>query len=286
MLRRSRTTATPIWAGTAPLEALLWQIAEFSGDAHGPMQRPMIKPTATIYLRSFVFNVGFYLLTIVAAVACAPLLLGPRELVRRAVASYAKLILFLLRVTVNLTIEVRHLEKLPPDTCVIASKHQSSWETVAYLAIWPDPVMFLKRELFYIPLWGWYVRKLGMIAVHRSGGHAAIRRMISGARPHIGADRQLIIFPEGTRRRPFDIPQYKPGVFALYQRFRLPCIPVALDSGYYWPRRSFLKYPGRVVVELLDPILPGLTRREFEHRMESTIESATNNLLSEARLPE
>jgi 1-acyl-sn-glycerol-3-phosphate acyltransferase len=231
-----------------------------------------------IYLRSFAFNVVFYLLTVFAAIACAPLLMGPREFVRRAVSFYARLILLLLRVTVLMTIEVRHPEKLPSGTCIIASKHQSSWETVAYLAIWPDPVMFLKRELFYIPLWGWYARKLGMVAVHRSRGLTAIKRMVSGARKHVAADRQLVIFPEGTRRRPFDVPEYKPGVYAVYQQLGLPCIPVALNSGCYWPRRSFLKYPGRVVVELLDPILPGLTRREFEHSMESAIEIATNDL--------
>lgn len=237
-----------------------------------------------IYLRSLLFNAGFYLITAFAAVVCAPLLLGPRDLVRRSVACYARIILSLLRVTVNINFEIRGLHKVPSDTCIISSKHQSTWETVAYLAIWSDPVMFLKSELFYIPLWGCYVRKLGMVAVRRTGGLGAIKSMISGAKQHADASRQLIIFPEGTRKRPGESPDYKPGVFALYERFKLTCVPVALNSGCYWPRRSFQKYPGRVIVEILDPILPGLSRSEFEQRMEATIEVAAEELLREAKV--
>lgn len=235
------------------------------------------------HTRSAAFYAAVVLVTLVMSVACLPSLLGPRSVVRWLVRLHTSIVLFLLKRVHGLDHRVIGAGALPAGPCIIASKHQSAWETIAFLAIWPDPVIFLKRELLYIPLWGWYAMKLGMVPVARSRGASTIRKMLAATRRHAAAGRQLIIFPEGSRTRPFDAPDYKSGVTALYQGLGLPCVPVALDSGCYWPRRSFLKYPGTITVQVLAPIAPGLPRAEFETRLQDAVESATAVLLERSR---
>jgi len=236
-----------------------------------------------IYVRSALFNVAFFTVTALTAILCLPVLIVGRPVLRSAVALYARIILWLLQHIAGIRLEVRGADRLPAGPYVVASKHQSAWETIAFLAIWPDPVFFLKRELLYIPLWGWYVARLGMVPVARAKGGHEIRKMLRLAGRHLPAGRQLIIFPEGTRRKPADPPDYKPGITALCQMLNLTCVPVALNSGCYWPRRSFLKHPGQIVVEILDPIHPGLKRVEFEHRLSDGVETATRRLVAESR---
>lgn len=237
-----------------------------------------------IYLRSGLFNVAFFVVTAALAIVCLPAL-PSRPALRRILRAYAHTILFLLQRVAGIGLEVRGAERLPSGSYVIASKHQSTWETIAFLAIWPDPVFFLKRELFYIPLWGWYVARLGMVPVERSKGGHGMRRMLAAARRHVPAGRPLVIFPEGTRRRPDDPPDYKPGVTAVCGMLGLVCVPVALNSGCHWPRRSFLKHPGRIVVEILEPIPNGLARAEFEARLVARTEAATRRLVEESQRP-
>lgn len=236
-----------------------------------------------IYVRSALFNAAFFIVTALTAVLCLPALLAGRSGARIVVRVYARLILALLKHLVGIRLEVRGAERLPAGAYVVASKHQSTWETIAFLAIWPDPVFFLKRELLYIPLWGWYVSRLGMVPVAREKGGHGLRKMLKSAGRHVPAGRQLIIFPEGTRRQPADPPDYKPGITALCQMLQLTCVPVALNSGCHWPRRSFLKHPGRIVVEILEPIQAGLKRAEFETRLSGGVEAATRRLVAESR---
>lgn len=236
-----------------------------------------------IYVRSAVFNVAFFAVTGLVAIFCMPVLLTGRPALRWVVSAYAWVILWLLKHIAGIRLEVRGTERLPAGSYVVASKHQSAWETIAYLAIWPDPVFFLKRELLSIPVWGWYVSRLGMVPVEREKGGHGLRKMLKSAVRHVPAGRQLIIFPEGTRRKPADPPAYKPGITALCQMLHLTCVPVALNSGCHWPRRSFLKHPGRIVVEILDPIEPGLGRAEFEHRLSGGVEAATRRLVAESQ---
>lgn len=235
-----------------------------------------------IYVRSALFNVAFFAVTALTTIIGLPALIAGRSALRPVVRIYARVILMLLERLTGIGIDIRGADRLPAGAYIVASKHQSTWETIAFLAIWPDPVFFLKRELFYIPVWGWYVARLGMVPVERAKGGHAIRRMLSAARRHVPERRQLIIFPEGTRRKPADPPLYKPGVTALCQMLQLPCVPVALNSGCHWPRRSFLKHPGRIVVEVLEPIETGLKRAEFEEQLRSRVEGATRRLVAES----
>jgi 1-acyl-sn-glycerol-3-phosphate acyltransferase len=237
-----------------------------------------------VYVRSIVFNALFYANLTVHMIVALPTLLLPRHILHAFVRSYALTSLWLLRVVCGTKVEWRGVEKLPKTACIIACKHQSAWETFALYAVIDDPTYILKRELMWLPLFGWYMRKEGLIPVDRSAGMAALARMTARARQALAANRQIVIFPEGTRRLPAAEPSYKPGILYLYGKAEVPCVPMALNSGIYWPRRSLLRLPGTIVVEILDPIAPGLGKTTFSQQLESAIEDATSRLIEEARV--
>jgi 1-acyl-sn-glycerol-3-phosphate acyltransferase len=233
--------------------------------------------------RSLLFNVLFYVTTALYVVLGSPLLFGPRRWAMAALANHARFELSLLRHIVGLKLEVRGQEKLPQGACLVASKHQSAWETFGLIPLFRDPALLMKRELFWIPFHGWFSHKFEMIPVDRDKGPAALRRMLREAKTRIADGREIIIFPEGTRRAPGAPPDYKTGVVLLYEALGVPCVPVALNSGVFWPRRSLLQRPGTIVVEFLDPIPPGLPKDEFLKRLMGAIETASSRLLAEAR---
>jgi len=233
-------------------------------------------------LRAFLFNVLFYVTTVLFLGLGSPLLFGPRSWAMWALALHARTELWLLKTIVGTGLEVRGKEKLPKGACLVASKHQSAWETFALIPLFRDPAYLMKRELFWIPFHGWFSYKFKMIPVDRDKGPAALRRMLAEAKTRAAAGREIIIFPEGTRRAPGAPPDYKTGVFLLYEALGIPCVPVALNSGVFWPRRSLKRYPGTIIVEFLDPIPPGLSKREFLPRLQATIETASNRLIAEA----
>ena len=233
--------------------------------------------------RSIVFGLLFYITTVLFVVLGSPLLLGPRSWAMAALKVHAKTELWLLRHIVGLDFEVRGLDKLPEPPFLVASKHQSAWETFALIPLFRDPALLMKRELFWIPLHGWFSHKFEMIPVDRDAGPSALRRMLQAARKRIKDGREIIIFPEGTRRPPGADPAYKTGIVLLYNALKVPCVPVALNSGLFWPRRQWTRKPGTVVVEILDPIPPGLPRPEFLSRLENAIETASDGLLAEAQ---
>jgi 1-acyl-sn-glycerol-3-phosphate acyltransferase len=213
----------------------------------------------------------------------SPLLFGPRRWAMAALAIHGRFELWLLKLIVGTTFEVRGREKLPKGACLVASKHQSAWETFALIPLFRDPALLMKRELFWIPFHGWFSHKFEMIPVDRDKGPAALRRMLREAKSRIADGREIIIFPEGTRRAPGAPPDYKTGVILLYAALGVPCVPVALNSGVFWSRRSLTRRPGTIVVEFLDPIPPGLPRDEFLARLTTAIETASNRLLAEAK---
>lgn len=232
--------------------------------------------------RSFLFNILFYVTTALFVLLGSPLLLGPRRWAMAALKAHARLELWLLKHIAGLDCEVRGLDKLPDGPCLVASKHQSAWETFALMPLFRDPALLMKRELFWIPFHGWFSYKFEMIPVDRDKGPAALRRMLHAAKERIAAGREIILFPEGTRRPPGAPPDYKTGIILLYNALNVPCVPVALNSGAFWPRRSWLRKPGTVVVEILDPIPPGLPKAEFLKRLQEAVETASARLLAEA----
>ncbi len=236
-----------------------------------------------IVLRSGLFNIAFYVNLVLFLVLGAEFFLLPRKWAIRALQAWAKTSLFLLRVIAGIGMEVRGREHIPKGAALVAGKHQSFWETFAILPLLDDPAMVLKQELTWIPLFGWFIFKFRMIAVERSAGTAALRRLVAHAQEEIAASRQIVIMPEGTRRAPDDPPDYKPGAAALYGKLGVACTPFALNSGLYWPRRKFLRHPGTIIIEFLPAIPPDLPRREFQARLETAIEIATARLVAEGR---
>ncbi len=209
-------------------------------------------------------------------------LLGPRAWAMAALNAHGSTCVWLLEKIAGTGLEVRGAEHLPKGAVLVASKHQSAWDTFALVPLLRDPAIVMKRELIWIPLYGWFSAKLRMIFVRRQAGPSALRRMASDALERAGAGRHILIFPEGTRRVPGAEPAYKPGGLYLYERLGIPCVPLALNSGLYWPRRSLARYPGTIIVEFLPPIAPGLPRKEFSKRLESAIETASDALIVEA----
>jgi 1-acyl-sn-glycerol-3-phosphate acyltransferase len=241
-----------------------------------------VSRSPALLARSLAFNALFYANLIVHMIVALPTLALPRRVQLIFVRSYARTSLWLLRIVCGTKVEWRGVEKLPQGACIVACKHQSLWETFALYAILDDPAYILKRELMWIPLFGWHMAKAGLIAIDRSAGLAALSRMTARAKKELERSRQVIIFPEGTRRPPGAEPSYKSGVAHLYAKAGAACVPLALDSGLFWPRRSLMRFPGTILVEVLDPIAPGLDTRAFLHRLQNALEEATSRLIAES----
>ena len=236
-----------------------------------------------ILVRSIAFNVLFYLNTLVYLVVALPTFFMPYRAIIAVAKSWGRVNLVLLRVVTGIDCEVRGREKIPKGPIIVAAKHQSAWETFALLSLFDNPVFIVKRELQWLPIFGWLMIKVRMVPVDRSAGWQALTTMTERARVELADNRQLIIFPEGTRRPAGAAPRYKFGVAHLYAAEGVPCVPVALNSGLFWPRRSIRLLPGTVVVEILDPIAPGLDKDVFFNRLQHDIETATARLIAEAK---
>jgi len=237
-----------------------------------------------IFLRSFLFNVAFYLVTAAMLVGALPLFfIMPQWFGMGVVRNWAKAGLFLHRTIVGARLEVRGYDNLPPGGVIVASKHQSMFETFALIPLLKNPTIVMKRQVRWWPIFGQYTIKTGMIHVDREGKTSALRSLTARAREEIGKGREIIIFPEGTRRAPGAPPDYQTGVALLYRTLNVKVVPVALNSGLFWPRRSFVRYPGTIVVEFLPAIPPGLDSRAFLARLQASIETASDRLVAEAR---
>ena len=236
-------------------------------------------------LRSILFAIVFYVNTALFLIIGSPLLFGPRRWAMAGLKAHAYASLFWLRLIVGTKFEVRGREHKPEGPVLIASKHQSAWDTFALITLFRDPAMVMKAELGWIPFYGWFSHKFQHIFVQRERGPSALKRLIADAKDRVGAGREVVIFPEGTRRAPDAAPDYKPGVVAIYEALKVPCIPLALNSGLFWPRHSFVKKAGTVTVEILPAIPPGLNRKAFMERLETELEAASTRLLTAPGVP-
>jgi 1-acyl-sn-glycerol-3-phosphate acyltransferase len=232
-------------------------------------------------VRSLIFNVLYYLNLIVWMLVALPSLLMPRAVFRWIARHWAASSLWLLRVVCGTKVEWRGLDKLPSGGFLVAAKHQSMWETFALLTIFDDPAFVLKRELQWLPFFGWYAWKHGSIPVNRGGGSAALLDMNRRAGAEARSGRQIVIFPEGTRRAAGAPPAYKYGIAHMYDQMGMPCAPIGLNSGVYWPRRKFLRFPGTIVVEIGDAIPPGLDRDSFFRAMQESVEAISARLVAD-----
>ena len=231
-------------------------------------------------LRSVALNVLFYLNLVLHIILALPTFFLPPRAFMALAKSWGRTSNALLAVA-GIRVEMRGLEKIPPGALLVASKHQSVWETFALIPLFDFPAFIYKRELIWIPVFGWYLWKSGQVPVDRKARGGAMAGMIESARQELARSRQIVIFPEGTRTAPGAPPAYKNGLANLYAALGVPCLPIALNSGVFWPRRKFLRYPGTIVAEVLDPIPPGLDREAFAARVQADIESATARLVAE-----
>jgi 1-acyl-sn-glycerol-3-phosphate acyltransferase len=235
-----------------------------------------------ILLRSAAFALWFALVTVVIYLGTLPALLLPRIVIVLASRFWSRATFFGLKIIAGVDYEVRG--QVPQGAVLIAAKHMSMWDTMGlYLIVW-DPAVILKRELLRIPFYGWYLRKAGIIPIERTARASAMRQMIAKAKDVLTAGRPILIFPEGTRKKPGAAPDYKPGVAGLYSTLGVACVPVALNSGLFWTgAQGFIKKPGHIIVEFLEPISPGLRRAEFMRFLEGRIETATTRLITESK---
>ena len=259
-------------------------------DRHARNDAPVMRRrlTVAVVARSVALNLAFYVSYPVAMLLGIWVLAMPRAFANRALKWWSRLFVRMCRVLGGIRMEVRGAAHIPQGAAIVAGKHQSMWETFALFHLFEDPTIALKKELAHIPLVGWFIRKFDMMLVDRAAGPKALKNLVRQGEQAVRAGRQIIIFPEGHRMAPFAPPDYKPGVAALYTRLGVPCVPFALNSGVFWPRRSFWRWPGTIVVSFLPPIAPGLDRRAFMQALREAIEPEAQALAREgvARLRE
>lgn len=234
-------------------------------------------------VRSALFIVFTWVWTLALSILYLPLLALPRRAMLPAVKLWLGGMLGALRIVAGLSWELRGRENLPQGPFIVASKHQSAFETFVFHLLLGDPAYILKRELLWIPFFGWYLGKAGVIAIDRSAGTKALKAMVKGAEEAAAKGRPVIIFPEGTRAAPGAKLPYHTGVAMLYGALKVPVVPIALNSGLFWRRRGFAKRPGTLTLEALPVIEPGMDRKAFMAELENRIETATDRLVAEAR---
>ena len=239
-----------------------------------------------IYLRSFLFEVLFYTLTVLIALVSRIGAIFHHPFPLACGRAWDRGTRILLRLVCGISIEIRGHQNLPEVACIVACKHQSTLETVMFFSLLNTPVYTMKAELARLPLMGYSIRRSGSIPIERTAGAAALRKLIKAAQEAFEKDGQVLIFPEGTRTQPRTRGKFNPGVAAIYSRSDVPVVPVALNTGSFWARRTLRKNPGKVIIEFLPPIEPGMDRKAFQQLLENTIEDATEKLELESPGPE
>jgi 1-acyl-sn-glycerol-3-phosphate acyltransferase len=235
-----------------------------------------------LFIRSLAFNFLFYANLIALLVLGLPTLVMPRRYIFALARTWARSSLWLLKTICGTDVAFRGREHVPPTPFIVAAKHQSIWETFALTLLFEDFCYILKRDLTYIPFFGWYVWKADQIAIDRKSGSSALAQAAERAKKIFAEKRVLFIFPEGTRRPAGAPPKYKFGVAHIYDVGGVPCLPIALNSGLFWARRSWVRRPGTIIVDILEPIAPGLDKDMFYDQLQEKMEAASERLLSEA----
>lgn len=235
------------------------------------------------FIRSILFNAAIFGWSIFLLIAYVPFLAASRSAMLGAIRFWTRSIFWLQRHVLSLDFEFRGEERLPDGPFIVAAAHQSAWDTICFYAVLSDPAFVLKKELYSVPMFGPYARKLGMIAIDRAGGASEARRMIRDVSAQLEKGRPVVIFPGGTRSAPGEVVPLKSGINALYRRCNVPVVPVSLNSGWFWGRRSFIKKPGRIIAEFHEPIAPGLDAGGFDAMLADRIYEGNDRLLEEAR---
>lgn len=240
-----------------------------------------------IFIRSVLFNICFYVATTIVCTLFIPVFLLPRGVTLWVTRLWLAIVYFLEKNILGLTFEIRGKEYLPKSgSYIVAAKHQSAYETLKLHHLFGDPTIVLKRELLNIPLFGNFLKKLDVIAINRGNKEESMKSIVDGAKRMQSQARPIIIFPQGTRvdvnattkQKP-----YKGGTVKMYSHTDMPIIPLALNSGLFWPRNSFIKKPGKVIFQFLPPIESGLPDKKVMKALEDRIEETSIKLMNEAK---
>ena len=225
------------------------------------------------FIRSLVFNIFLYVGLITIFILAIPTLFLPSNFTIFFGRLSAKYIVLILRIILNTKVIFHGEENLKKvENYFVASAHQSMFETFALQIPLDGPIFILKKELLNIPLFGWYLRKIGSIAIVRETTTKENLNFFDKVKERIEKNkRPLLIFPQGTRVKIDENPPFKKGVGRIYKALNLPCIPVALNTGKIWPKSSFMKYPGDIHISFLEPIMSGKDNEEFTKDIENQI---------------
>lgn len=238
--------------------------------------------TVEIWIRSILFNAVYLFWVLVPTILFLWTLFLKPDVLASVVVYWQKGLAWLEKTIAGIDYRIVGAEHVPEGACIIAAKHQSAWETCKLLILFGNPSIVLKKELTYVPIWGWYAKALGLIPIDRKARAKALAKMMRIARAAAEAGRKIVIFPQGTRVRAGVRKPYKSGVAGLYLELNLPVIPMAVNSGLFWPKGAFLKKPGTVTIEFLPPIQPGLSKSAFMHTLEERLEAASDRLAMNA----
>lgn len=235
-----------------------------------------------IYIRSLLFNILGYGVLAFGCIINSAIGLFSRKLTIK-IWNYILIPVFiwLLKVVAGIEIEIRGKEYMKQEGVLYAGKHESAMETYCLSAYLKKLVFVLKKELTYIPFFGWAQYFYGMIPVDRSAGGAAMKNMLKEAKKRVESGRPIIIFPEGTRVKPGTVNGYKPGLLFIAQSLKLPVVPVALNTGLFWQKKSFLRYPGKVIIEFMEPMPEIADKKEFMNELQKRIEDKCGELNAE-----
>lgn len=201
-------------------------------------------------LRPLIFYIGLFPVTVIFSLISGLIL--PLEIRKRyfVVTRWSKFALWWLRISCGLSAKVSGLDNIPNEPCVIFCKHQSAWETMALQFIFPPHVQVVKRELLYVPFFGWGLASLNPIAIDRSAGAKALRQVLRTGSERIAQGWSVLLFPEGTRTNPGAEVEYAPSAAALASRAKCPMVPVAHNAGVYWSRNALAKHAGEIELRI------------------------------------
>ena len=231
-------------------------------------------------IRTIIFYILLSFWTIFLGILCLPYLVLPNQLLRSPVIIWIKGIFILLKLACGITHEVRGLKNIPNEPVVIVSKHQSAFETFALFYYFKKCFFIHKKQLFYIPIFGQYLMKSNMVSIDRNAGPSAMRKILFEIKKHFDDGRSIIIFPEGTRKRPGDKPNYKTGFVGIYNEVNRKILPVAVNSGLYWPKHTIFMKRGHIIIDIQECVETNLNKDEVFNKVVETIETATNKIIS------
>ena len=231
-----------------------------------------------MFIRSIIFYILLSFWTIFLGLICLPFLILPSKFLRKPIILWIYGIFFLLRYVCKISHEIKGQNNIPNYAVLIASKHQSAFETLALFYYLQNSVFIHKKQLFFIPIFGQYLKKINMISINRKGGAKVMRSMLREAKKKISLGVSIIIFPEGTRKKPGDKANYKSGYVGIYQKMNLDILPVAVNSGNYWPKHSFIKKPGKIIISFLEIIPAGANRSKIQIKLKNIIEEETKKI--------